>query len=92
MTVVSRLRRYRHQAKGKNDKALRLRPKELVEERHRFGCPRLHVMLKRESVVINHKRTERIYRKERLSLLKENLLKFTAQCYLCGQPAHGLDK
>jgi len=57
-----------YQPKGKNDEALRLRLKGLAEERHRFGCPRLHVMLKREGMVINHKRTERIYLEEGLSL------------------------
>jgi len=42
--------------------------RELAEQRRRFGCPRLHVMLKREKLVVNHKRTERIYREEKLSL------------------------
>ena len=59
---------YTYQSKGKDDEVLRLRLKELAEERRRFGCPRLHVMLKRENLVINHKRTERIYREEGLSL------------------------
>ena len=34
---------------------------ELAGERKRFGSPRLHIMLKREGLVVNHKRTERIY-------------------------------
>jgi putative transposase len=59
---------YAYQPKGKDDKALRLRLKELAEQRRRFGCPRLHVMLKRDGLVINHKRTERVYREEGLSL------------------------
>jgi putative transposase len=42
--------------------------KELADERRRFGCRRLHVLLKREDLVVNHKRTERIYREENLSL------------------------
>jgi putative transposase len=50
------------------DERLRQRLKELSEQRRRFGCLRLHVLLKREGLVINHKRTERIYREERLSL------------------------
>ena len=58
---------YQHWRKS-NDEALRARLKELAEQRRRFGCPRLHVMLKREGLVINHKRTERLYREERLSL------------------------
>ncbi len=47
---------------------LRTRMKELADKRHRFGCPRIHIVLKREGLVVNHKRTERIYREEKLSL------------------------
>lgn len=42
--------------------------RELAEERKSFGAPRLHVLLKQEGLVVNHKRTERIYLEERLSL------------------------
>lgn len=58
---------YRSRRHG-NDEALRERLRELAEQRRRFGCPRLHVLLKREGLVINHKRTERLYHEERLSL------------------------
>jgi putative transposase len=44
------------------------RLRKLAETRRRFGCPRLHVMLRREGFMINHKRTERIYRQEGLIL------------------------
>lgn len=50
------------------DALLRARMKELAEQRRRFGCRRLHVLLKREELVVNPKRTERIYREENLSL------------------------
>ena len=50
------------------DRALRLRMRELAEEKRRYGVERLHILLKREGLVINHKRTERIYREEQLSL------------------------
>jgi putative transposase len=40
----------------------------LADTRRRFGCRRLHVLLKREHLVVNHKRTERIYKEEQLSL------------------------
>lgn len=42
--------------------------KELAEKRRRFGCRRLHVLLKREGLVVNHKRTERVYSQENLCL------------------------
>ena len=59
---------YRYQRKKADGQALRLRLKELAEQRQRFGCHRLHVILKREGLVINHKKTERIYWEEGLSL------------------------
>ena len=42
--------------------------KELAAKHRRFGLPRLHAMLRGEGLVVNHKRSERIYREERLSL------------------------
>jgi putative transposase len=59
---------YRYQRKKAHDGVLRQRLKDLAEQRRRFGCHRLHVILKREGLVINHKRTERIYLEEGLSL------------------------
>ena len=41
---------------------------ELANDRRRFGSPRLHELLRREELVQNHKRTERIYQEENLSL------------------------
>jgi putative transposase len=51
-----------------DEEIIRKRLKELAQTRRRFGCPRLHVMLRREGFMINHKRTERIYRQEGLIL------------------------
>jgi len=59
---------YRYQAKPKNDTDIRSRLRELAEQRRKYGCPRLHTLLRREGHLINHKRTERLYRQEGLSL------------------------
>ena len=61
-------RTFRRKPSGDKDAALRLRMREIAETRRRFGAPRLHIMLRREGLVINHKRTERVYQEERLSL------------------------
>jgi putative transposase len=45
---------------------LRRRLRTLAMERPRFGYRRLHVLLRREGVIINHKRVERLYREEGL--------------------------
>jgi len=47
---------------------LRMRLRELAEQRRRFGAPRLYLLLRREGLVVNHKRVERIYWEEGLSL------------------------
>lgn len=47
---------------------LRQRLRELAGERRRFGYRRLHVLLRREGWRVNHKRVERFYREERLSV------------------------
>jgi len=58
----------RYQAKPNNDAEIRSRLRELAEQRRKFGSPRLHILLRREGCVINHKRTERLYKAEGLSL------------------------
>ena len=63
--------RAREQPKGEDDAVLRQRLRELAGMRKRFGSPRLHIMLKREGLVINHKHTERIYREEGLALRRK---------------------
>jgi putative transposase len=50
----------------------------LAEQRKRFGSPRLHILLKREGLVVNHKRTERLYREEGLALRRKRRRKGAA--------------
>jgi putative transposase len=69
---------YRYRLKQNNDDTLRHRLRELAEQRKRFGSPRLHILLKREGLVINHKRTERIYREEGLVLRRKRRRKGAA--------------
>jgi putative transposase len=69
---------YGYQPHHEDDTALRNRLRELAGERKRFGSPRLHIMLKRENLVVNHKRTERIYREERLALRRKRRRKGAA--------------
>ena len=69
---------FRYQPKRKSDDIVRQRLRELAEERKRFGSPRLHILLRREGLVINHKRTERLYREEGLALRKKRRRKGAA--------------
>ena len=45
--------------------------REIAHKHKRFGCPRIHMVLKREGLVVNKKRTARIYREEKLALKRK---------------------
>jgi putative transposase len=69
---------YQYRPKPGNDDKVRKRLRDLAEQRKRFGSPRLHILLKREGLVVNHKRTERLYREEGLALRKKRRRKGAA--------------
>lgn len=69
---------YDYKPVARHDEELREKIRELAHQRRRFGCPRIHLMLRREGLVVNHKRTERIYREEGLSLRKRKRRKTVA--------------
>ena len=58
----------RYQTTRADDAGIRQRMKAIAQERRRFGYRRLHVLLKREGYVINHKRLFRLYREEKLAV------------------------
>jgi len=60
----------RYRSRRPDDPGLRERLRALAKERRRFGYRRLHVLLRREGFVVNHKRLFRIYREERLMVRK----------------------
>lgn len=55
----------------RTDVVVRDRMRELASRYRRFGSPRIHTLLKREGLVQNHKRTERLYRLEGLALKRK---------------------
>ena len=52
---------YRYKAKRRDDERLRMRLKELAVKQSAYGYLLLHGMLKAEGLVVNKKRTYRIY-------------------------------
>jgi putative transposase len=65
-TARSTIRYRRRREDG--DGALRERLRDLAAQRPRFGYRRLHALLRREGIVVNHKRVERLYRAEGLAV------------------------
>ena len=60
----------RYHSRLPDDAGLRQRLRALAHERRRFGYRRLHVLLRREGFLVNHKRLFRIYREERLMVVR----------------------
>src|SRR5215204_5857237 len=58
----------RYRSRRPDDASLRRRMRKLAAERRRFGYRRLHVLLRREGLVLNRKRTQRLYREEGLTV------------------------
>lgn len=59
----------RYRGSPASDEAgLRGRLRELAAERPRFGYRRLHALLRREGIVVNHKRVQRLYAEEGLAV------------------------
>lgn len=75
---------YRYKVKEPNkDDIIKERMRELVKDNPKCGCPMVHDVLKREGLVINKKRTERIYyREERLSLRRRKRRRRASQSRL----------
>lgn len=46
--------------------------RELAHQRRRFGYRRLHILLRREGIAINRKKTQRLYREEGLTVRRRN--------------------
>lgn len=62
-----------HWQSRRDDRAITLRIREIVETRIRYGCPRIHIQLQlqREGWLVNHKKTHRIYYLEGLNLRRK---------------------
>ncbi len=62
---------YYYKPHPRDDRAERKRIREIAETRLRYGCERVHTLLRREGWLINHKKTYRIYCEEGLNLRRK---------------------
>lgn len=58
----------RYRSRRRSDAVARARLRELAAVRRRFGYRRLHILLSREGIIMNHKKFRRLYREERLQV------------------------
>jgi len=58
----------RYRSRRPEDGHIRLRLREIAAVRRRFGYRRLHILLRREGLVLNHKKLRRLYAEERLQV------------------------
>jgi putative transposase len=59
---------YRYASRRSDEVEIRVRLKALADQRRRFGYRRLHILLRREGIAVNHKKLFRLYREERLTV------------------------
>src|SRR5258708_15359393 len=62
----------RYRGHRPEDEAARRRLRELGSVRRRFGYRRLHILLRREGIIMNHKKLRRLYREERLQVRRRS--------------------
>jgi putative transposase len=55
-----------------DETAVRAGLRELASGRRRFGYRRLHILLRREGIAMNHKKLRRLYREERLQVRRRS--------------------
>ena len=68
LTGLSRSAVYYRPRVQPDEAPLRARMQALAERHKSYGLPMIHLILRREGLVVNHKRTERLYRELRLAL------------------------
>jgi putative transposase len=62
----------RYRSRRPNDAPIRARLRELACVRRRFGYRRLHILLVRDGLVMNHKKFRRLYREEGLQVRRRS--------------------
>ncbi len=70
----------------RDDRAVTMRIREIVETRIRYGCQRIHIQPRCEGWVINHKKTHRIYCQEVLNLRRNRPRRHVSAAHLVEWP------
>ena len=70
--------RWQHRSVRGDDAGLRTRLRELAAKKPRWGYQQLHILLRREGHVVNHKKVLRLYREEGLAVTRRRRKKHVA--------------
>ena len=73
----------RYQSCRPPEAALRVRLRQLAEQHPRWGSPRLTWLLRREGCVVNHKKVERLYREEDLTVRRRRGSGYRGRAFRC---------
>jgi len=83
---------YRYRHRRSEPEKLRARLLELAAARPRYGYRRLHTFLRREGFEVNHKRVERMYREERLTVRRKKRKRVAAKPRQRREPPKGANE
>jgi putative transposase len=70
----------RYRSRRPDDEGLREKLRNLAHQRRRFGYRRLHILLRRDGIAINRKKTQRLYREEGLTVRRRRARKRAVGC------------
>ena len=70
----------RYESRRDDDAGLREKLRGLAHQRRRFGYRRLHILLRRDGIAINRKKTQRLYREEGLTVRRRKGRKRAVGC------------
>ena len=70
----------RYERRREDDAGLRERLRDLAHQRRRFGYRHLHILLRRDGITINRKKTQRLYREEGLTVRRRKGRKRVVGC------------
>ena len=80
----------RYQTKCGDDGPIRERLKALAQERPRWGYRRLHILLPREGLTLNRKKTHRLYKEENLHLRPKKHKRITSSTRVAPETAKAI--
>lgn len=82
----------RYQTKRGEDAPIRERLKVLAQERPRWGYRRLHILLRREGLPLNRKKTHRLYKEEKLHLRPKKRKRITSSARVAPETAKAINQ